>query len=165
MGDGKKERGIGKEVGERQGIALWRKHPFVAGILLKMEKKKFLRRNPPPGNNLEWGKPLLSQHSAWIFPGTFGSQMVVRGQQGSNFKNNKKKIIIIRGRSPGSCEFLRARRQPGQGGAPCVSLGSTKFPGRRSSAGGMLRGPQAPAGLGRGAATRDSACPIVRAGA
>ena len=28
------------EVGKRQGIALWRKRPFVAGILLKMEKKK-----------------------------------------------------------------------------------------------------------------------------
>lgn len=42
--------------------------------------------------------------------------MVVRGQQGVTLKNNKKENNNNnRGRSPGSCEFLRAERQPGQG--------------------------------------------------
>lgn len=34
---GRKE---GKKVGEKEGIALWKKLPFVAGIPLSNEKKK-----------------------------------------------------------------------------------------------------------------------------
>lgn len=86
--------------------------------------------------------------------------MVVSGPEGVTFKMRRK--IITRDEARVHANFFE--RGSGREKDPMRLWAAQKFPGRRSTAGGTLCGPQAPAGLGRGSATRDSALhPVVRA--
>lgn len=145
---GEKEGAEGKEVGENHGICPIEKASLCSrdSPLKGKKKKKKIK-----AKSTSWEKPRLGETSTVpsIPPGFSRAlsdlQVVVRGPEGVTL-NMRRKIIIIRDEARVRANFFE--RGNSREKDPMCLPATQKFPGRRSTAGGTLRGP-GPCGAGK----------------